>query len=238
MTISISALEFGGAVTIGLLASTHCLAMCGGVNAAFGMSTSGRQPLLVSLFSLGRVACYGVLGVVIGGLSQWLGEHYFAAMQVMRVLAGAMLIAIAGYIGGWWLGLRRLEAVGQHLWRRVAPLAQRFVPIRKPQHALLLGALWGFLPCGLIYSTLLWASLQGGSALHSGLLMVGFGLGTLPAMVGIGLLGQRGKQLLGQRRFRRGASVLLLLFGLWTIAGATLMPHGDAHGSAPSHIHH
>lgn len=237
MTNAIITLDFYGALLIGLLASSHCLAMCGGVSAAFGMAAGNRQALLVSLFSLGRVACYGMLGLAVGWLSHWLGSQWLPLMQLMRVVAGLLLIAIAAYVGQWWLGLRHLENLGQHLWRRLSPLTEKLLPIRSPGQALSLGILWGFLPCGLIYSTLLWASMQSDTALGSGLLMAAFGVGTLPAMVGIGLLGQQGSRLLRQPAFRQFAAVLLLLMGGWTITAALAMNH-QGHGGHHGHAGH
>lgn len=210
------------AILIGLLASTHCLAMCGGISGALGMAAAAQRHLLVLLFSIGRIACYSVLGLLVGGLISALGSGTGYWVFALRLLAGLMLIAIAGYIGQWWMGLKRLEAIGQHVWRRVSPLAQRLMPVTSPQQALAIGMLWGLLPCGLIYSTLLWASAQAGSPAGTAVLMAGFGVGTLPAMLSVGLLGQQGRALLSRRAVRLGASVLLLAYGVWTIAGGAM----------------
>lgn len=229
------------AILIGLLASTHCLAMCGGISGALGMAAAAQRHLLVLLFSIGRIACYSVLGLLVGGLISALGSGTGYWVFALRLLAGLMLIAIAGYIGQWWMGLKRLEAIGQHVWRRVSPLAQRLMPVTSPQQALAIGMLWGLLPCGLIYSTLLWASAQAGSPAGTAVLMAGFGVGTLPAMLGVGLLGQQGQALLSRRAVRLGASALLLAYGVWTIAGGAMaLQHagqsGAAHDAhAPSH---
>jgi sulfite exporter TauE/SafE len=84
--------------------------------------------------------------------------------------------------------------------------------------ALLLGTLWGWLPCGLVYSTLLWAASQG-DVLHSGLLMLAFGLGTWPVLIATGLAAERLGALLRRRGVRLAGGLLVIIFGLWTLPG-------------------
>lgn len=235
--MTIGSPEVFSAIVIGLLASTHCLAMCGGISGALGMAAAARRHWLVVLFSIGRIACYSALGLFLGGLIHALGGGSAYWIFALRLLAGLMLIAIAGYIGQWWMGLKRLEAIGQHVWRRVSPLAQRLMPVTSPAQALGIGALWGLLPCGLIYSTLLWASAQAGSPAGTAVLMAGFGTGTLPAMLGAGLLGRQGQAFLSRRAVRLGASVLLLVYGLWTIAGGSMALQHAAHSGAAHSVH-
>jgi hypothetical protein len=101
------------------------------------------------------------------------------------------------------------------------------MPVSTLPRALLLGAIWGWLPCGLVYSSLLWAASQG-SAVESSLLMLAFGLGTLPVLLATGLAAERLTGLLRRRGVRIGAGLLVMLFGLWTLPGphqAWLMGH-------------
>ncbi len=60
------------------------------------------------------------------------------------------------------------------------PLASKAIPVNSPAKALSLGVIWGWLPCGLVYSTLTWA-LASGSIVSGASIMLFFGLGTLPA---------------------------------------------------------
>jgi sulfite exporter TauE/SafE len=94
------------------------------------------------------------------------------------------------YLAGWWSGLTRVEALGRGLWRHLQPLTSRLIPVHSLPQALTLGALWGWLPCGLVYSTLLWAASQG-NATESALLMLAFGLGTWPVLLATGLAADR-----------------------------------------------
>jgi len=107
--------------------------------------------------------------------------------MLLRVVAALLLIAMGLYLAGWWSGLTRIEALGRGLWRYIQPLTRRFMPVTSLPRALLLGGLWGWLPCGLVYSTLLWAASQG-DALDSAALMLAFGLGTLPVLLATGIV--------------------------------------------------
>ena len=84
--------------------------------------------------------------------------------------------------------------------------------------ALLLGALWGWLPCGLVYSTLLWSASQG-NALDSALLMLAFGLGTWPVLLATGLAAERVTACCADAAVRMAGGLLVILFGLWTLPG-------------------
>lgn len=123
------------------------------------------------------------------------------AAMLLRIVAGLLLISMGLYLGGWWSGLTRIEALGRGLWRHIQPVASRWLPVCSLPRALLLGALWGWLPCGLVYSTLLWAASQG-DALDSGLLMLAFGLGTWPVLLATGMAAERLTALLRRRGVR------------------------------------
>ncbi|MCY1422922.1 Cytochrome C biogenesis protein transmembrane region [compost metagenome] len=160
------------------------------------------------------------------------------AATVLRGIAGLLLITMGLYLAGWWSGLTRIAGLGRILWRRIEPLARGLLPVHNAPRALLLGALWGWLPCGLVYSTLLWAASQG-DAFDSALLMLAFGLGTLPVLLATGLAAERLTALLRRRGVRIAGGLLVILFGLWTLPGphqAWLMGHGGGHTSAqPAH---
>jgi uncharacterized protein len=208
------------ALILGLLGGGHCLGMCGGLMGALTLAIpperrAQRFRLLLS-YNLGRILSYGVAGLLLG-LAGWALASSPAAI-VLRVLAALLLIAMGLYLAGWWSGLTRIEAVGRGLWRHVQPLTRRFMPVDSTAKAVVLGALWGWLPCGLVYSTLLWASSQG-NALDSATLMLTFGLGTLPVLLATGMAAERLTALLRQQGVRTTGGVLVILFGLWTLPG-------------------
>ncbi len=217
------------ALILGLLGGGHCLGMCGGLMGALTLAIPpeqrGRRLQLLLAYNLGRILSYATAGLLFG-LAGWAVASSPAAM-LLRIVAGLLLISMGLYLGGWWSGLTRIEAMGRGLWRHIQPVASRLLPVSSLPRALLLGALWGWLPCGLVYSTLLWAASQG-DALDSGLLMLAFGLGTWPVLLATGMAAERLTTLLRRRGVRMAGGLLVVLFGLWTLPGphqAWLMGH-------------
>ena len=220
------------AFLLGLMSSVHCLGMCGGIGAALGVADPRRSLLFAFCYNLGRVLCYALLGALTSGFIALLSTGPTHSLLTLgpwlRGLSGLLVVAMGLYIGGWWLGLSRLEKVGAGLWRRVQPRTRALLPPRHAGAALALGALWGLLPCGLIYSSLSWAAL-GGEPARGALLMAAFGLGTLPALVLVNIGGVQLRRRLQNPGVRHGAAVLLILFGLAT----ALLPWLHA-----THAHH
>lgn len=212
----------GSALVLGLLGGGHCLGMCGGLMGALTLAIPPEQRSrrlrlrLLLAYNLGRILSYAAAGLLLGLAGVALASSPLATG--LRVAAALLLIAMGLYLAGWWSGLTRIEALGRGLWRHVQPLATRLLPVSSLPRALLLGALWGWLPCGLVYSTLLWAASQG-DALHSAALMLAFGLGTWPVLLATGLAAERVGALLRNRGVRMAGGVLVILFGLWTLPG-------------------
>ncbi|WP_285961336.1 sulfite exporter TauE/SafE family protein [Pseudomonas tohonis] len=208
------------AMILGLLGGGHCIGMCGGLMGALTLAIPPEQRArrfrLLLAYNLGRILSYTAAGLLIG-LAGWAVASGPAAM-VLRVIAALLLITMGLYLAGWWSGLTRIEALGRGLWRHIQPVAGKLLPVSSLPRALLLGALWGWLPCGLVYSTLLWAASQG-SASESALLMLAFGLGTWPVLLATGLAAERLTALLRKRGIRIAGGVLVILFGIWTLPG-------------------
>jgi sulfite exporter TauE/SafE len=193
------------------------------------------------LFSLGRIASYAVAGALVGlvghGLLSLISPH--RAQTVGFVISGAFMIMLGLHLAGAWRGLSVLEEQGGRLWQRVAPVTRRLLRIERPYRALALGLLWGWLPCGLVYSMLAWAAVTGSPG-RSAALMAVFGLGTLPMLM---LMGSAAAWLDGVRRnvkWRRWAGALVLAFGLLTVSGliSPVPLHQTAHHSAFPAPHH
>jgi sulfite exporter TauE/SafE len=208
------------ALILGLLGGGHCLGMCGGLMGALTLAIPNEQRSrrfrLLLAYNLGRIFSYACAGLLIG-LAGWAVANSPAAM-LLRVVAALLLICMGLYLAGWWSGLTRIEGLGRWLWRYVQPLASRMLPVSSLPRALWLGALWGWLPCGLVYSTLLWSASQG-NALHSAVLMLAFGVGTWPVLLATGLAAERTTALLRKRGIRIVGGLLVMLFGLWTLPG-------------------
>ena len=214
--------DFLAALLIGLLGAGHCLGMCAGIASAITFSENKTQSRIASfssvlLYNLGRVSSYSLAGFIIAGSSGALiillgGKE---ALIYLRMFAAILMLFLALYISKIWFGLLKLEQAGQHVWKFIKPIAQYFIPLKHPIFAFPLGFLWGWLPCGLVYSTLSWAA-SSGSATSGLLIMLGFGLGTMPAMLSVGSLSHQLKYYLNHKFFRYGSGLLLAAFAVQT----------------------
>lgn len=217
---------------VGLMGAGHCIGMCGGIVAALG--ANGPSTKLLFGYNLGRIISYSVAGALVGGLVVGIaGERYLSLVPILRALAGVLIILMGLYITGWWTVLTRLESAGQIIWRRVQPLATRLGRPKGVGKAICAGMLWGWLPCGLVYSAL-GQSLASGSATGGALAMAAFGLGTLPAMLAGGLFSSRLARLLQSPALRRIMGLGLIAVGIFMIWQIQQMT-GDSSGH---HQHH
>lgn len=204
---------------IGLLGGTHCVAMCGGIVGALTVQMPGqstRQWPLHLAYNLGRITTYTVLGGVLGavGSTGMLFAEVLPVQLVLYVLANLMLVALGLYLTGLTQVLAPIERAGHVVWRRIQPLTSRFLPARSVGRALPLGLLWGFLPCGLVYSVLTTALVTGSAGRGAGL-MLAFGLGTLPNLLLAGMLFKHFRDLTRNTRIRMVAGLLVMGFGLF-----------------------
>jgi uncharacterized protein len=209
-----------GAFLIGLIGSSHCLVMCGGVAAALRLSMPAQSRLrtaqLQLLLSLGRLTTYTLFGALVGYFGASAMQLAGASMLWLRIVAGVLLLLMALYISRLWFGLIYLERIGQHAWRYVQPVAKRLLPLDSAGKAYGYGLCWGTLPCGLVYSTLGW-SLASGSPVQGALLMLSFGLGTLPALMLTGSAASILTRLKNINFLRYSAAAALAMYAGYTI---------------------
>ncbi|NHI00883.1 sulfite exporter TauE/SafE family protein [Oceanimonas sp. MB9] len=210
------------ALLIGLLGAGHCIAMCGGVAAAFSMAIPQSQRrwqwLYLLGYNAGRIGSYALAGALVGGVFAGLADISLGKQGLLwlRLLAGLMMVLLGLYLARWWNGLLALERLGNGLWCHIKPLAGRFVPFRHPLAALPFGMIWGWLPCGLVYSALTWSAVSGGAA-EGALVMALFGLGTLPTLLALGGLAGSLRHWLNHAGFRRASGILLICYGLFSL---------------------
>ena len=223
-------LVVGAALLSGLLGGAHCAAMCGGI--ATGLSVHQRGGWWMALQpNLGRVLGYTAAGAVVGGFGHALLDitRLPGLAVALRAAVGAILIVAAlrlldrrGY-------LAFLHVPGSQLWQRLRPLQRRLLPANTPGKRIALGLLWGWMPCGLS-TTLLAAAWLQASALHGGLTMAAFGIGTLPMMLPLTWAGARFGQRLQRGGWRTAMGLCVMLAGLVTLGAPLLMHAPSLHG--------
>lgn len=213
------------AMMVGLLGAVHCLGMCGGV---VGSLTFNLKPQVQLSFwrmfpyhlayNLGRISSYVLMGAMFG----WLGSSltslasFLPAQQVLQTIAGVFMILLGVYIAGIWNGVVVVEKLGRYVWAWLKPLAQKMTSVSNLGQAWLYGLVWGWLPCGLVYSMLIMAVSAGG-ALQGGLVMLAFGLGTLPNLLLMGSFAFFFTRLSRNQRVRQVAGWLIIALGFWQL---------------------
>lgn len=213
------------AFLVGLLGGVHCVGMCAGIVGTLTMGlprevrgSPGRLLPYQLAYNGGRIAGYTAAGALMGGVGTLLAT-LMPVQQVQRglyLIAAVFMVLLGLYLAGWWTGLARVERLGGGLWRRIEPLGRRLLPIRTPWAALGLGFVWAWIPCGLVYSALI-LSVSAGSAGQGAALMLAFGLGTLPNLLGMGMLAGAAARFSDLVWVRRGAGALVLGFGLYAL---------------------
>lgn len=213
------------ALLVGLLGGVHCLAMCGGIVSAFALGVaadvrrdSSRMLRYQVLCNLGRVLGYALIGALFGGLGALaLGLGPFRTMQLaLYILAGIVMVMLGLSLGGWWQRLAVVERAGQVLWRRLQPVLHHLLPIGSIYQAVLAGLVWALLPCGLVYSVLISAAATGSPIAGAGV-MLAFGVGTLPNLIGAGLLAGAAARIAERNWIRQAAGVVVIGFGLQSL---------------------
>ena len=210
---------------VGLLGGVHCAGMCGGVVSALALQgpQDARGPAwTVHLaYNLGRISSYATAGALMGALGSLglLLNNALPVQMTLYVVANLMMIALGLYLTGITGALAFTERIGHVLWQRVQPLTRRFLPVRGPAQAFPLGMLWGWLPCGMVYSVLAMALLTG-SATRGAATLLAFGLGTLPNLMLAGLLLVRFRNIAQAPALRIASGLMVLAFGLYGLFNA------------------
>jgi len=212
-------------LVVGLLGGIHCLGMCGGVVGAltFGVdvkiqTSRFRMMLFQVAYNTGRISSYIIIGAIFGYIGMALGSlaTFLPAQQLLQVIAGLFMIALGLYLAGWWYGIVAIEKAGQGLWKHVQPYANKLTPIKHLPQAWLYGLVWGWLPCGLVYSMLIMAMSAGG-AFEGAMVMLAFGLGTLPNLLLMGAFAFYFTRLSRKEWIRKGAGLGVIGMGLWQL---------------------
>jgi sulfite exporter TauE/SafE len=218
------ALPMGGDLLLllgaSLLGSAHCVGMCGpyvamctGQFVPRGATAAARFFLRI-LFNLGRIATYGLIGLIVGAFGQiaQAAATRLGIGGIVAMLAGAAALIFGLSMVGWLRDPARVVA-GAGLGRALTAGRMRLRQAPPSVAPLLLGALQGWLPCALVYAAASRAAIAGSAGMGA-LTMVVFGLGTVPAIFALTVIPQA---VLGRVRAQRLAGVLLTLLGMLLI---------------------
>lgn len=224
----------GAVFVTGLFGSAHCFGMCAGISGLVSVnvevaSLRAQLPLALA-YNAGRVTSYAVLGAAVGALGKGLVSAVPDIAAPVRLASGFLIILVGLQLAFSWRVLSPLENAGSRLWQRIAPAAKSLLPVRTTKQAVGLGLIWGWLPCGLVYSVLLIAAATA-NPLQGGIVMIAFGIGTMPAMIATGLSASRIARFMSRNRL--GAGLMIVLLGIAT----TLMPLASLTGT-PEHPGH
>lgn len=213
------------AFLVGLLGGVHCLGMCGGVVGTLTFNLSPQHQLsqwrmlpYQLAYNLGRISSYVIAGALIGLLAASLSSlvPFLPFQQALQVFAGVFMIALGLYLAGWWAGVVQVERLGGALWKRLQPYTQKLTPVTSLHQAWLYGLVWGWLPCGLVYSVLIMA-FSAASASQGALIMLAFGLGTLPNLMLMGVFAFYFTRWARKLWVKRIAGLSVMAMGVWQI---------------------
>lgn len=209
----------------GLLGGVHCAGMCGGIVSALSFQghavhrashEKARADIGFHLaYNSGRIASYTVAGALAGmtGAGSIALAGPLPARQALYIVANVMLLVLGLYLAGVWRGLLHLERIGSLVWKQLQPLSRNLLPVTDIPGAFMLGTLWGWIPCGLVYSMLV-VALASGSAQNGALVMLAFGLGTLPNLLAVGVMAARMRTWFRYSAVRVGAGAMVAMFGV------------------------
>lgn len=205
---------------LGFLGGVHCVGMCGGLCAAFSLQLPPdiSRHKLIFLMNVARIGSYIIIGILFGLFGQ-LGTSTVIGNEIrstLFVIAQILLILAGLYLSGLFTGFAKIEKVGIPIWRKLQPIMHKFLPIRSVSGSLIVGALWGWIPCGLVYSVSANA-LASGHFISGALIMLAFGLGTLPNLLAMGFFAAQVKNFFQNNSVRLIAGLIIVLWAVWRL---------------------
>ncbi len=221
------------AFTMGLMGSIHCLGMCGGMLLTISVPNQEERRHLLITSQLARVCSYTVLGLLFGLLGS--SVTLVTDLPILNIVSIALTLMLALYILGLWNLLQFIERGGAVLWKALKPIQTRVLPIDKTANAVQFGLMWGLLPCGMVYTALALA-ISTGTSIGGALIMLAFGFGTLPSMLGSGMFAANLRLMSRKKWFKYLVAVFLITFAGYQIQ--SLNTAQDADMEVHSHHHH
>ena len=225
----------------GLVSTLHCWGMCGGITTLLVTQTSQAQNKAFNLsalyYNLGRIFSYALIGLLAGIFSQFSSNVFFfnSGHIALQIFSSLILILIAMKILGRFVLLDFIENHMRIIWAPMQKVLATLLPAQTPIQQFSVGMIWGWLPCGMVYSILLLA-LASGNAIDSMLYLLCFGIGTLPGMFSLGLGADSFLKRMDHQSFRYVSAAIIILIALWQPLNWLVQP--EAHHQHEHHHHH
>ena len=140
-----------------------------------------------------------------------LGEGH--GHRILQLLSAIIMASAGFYIAGWYPRFAYIEKSGSRLWKFLEPFGRRLIPVQTRTRAFLFGMIWGWLPCGLVYTAFALAATTG-DVLKSSLTMLAFGIGTLPAVFGIGIMTGIATRLSRMNRVKQAVGLFMVALAI------------------------
>ena len=226
------------AFLLGLFSTVHCISMCGSIIGALTLSLPvqirrSRRRMLpyVFYYNLGRLLSYSLAGIIVGLFSFTLTTQTNGHI-IIKYTSMIIMIAMGFYLAGWFPRFAKIEQVGAHIWKKLQPLGKKLIPVQTLSQACLLGMIWGWLPCGLVYAALAVAATSS-QPIDASMVMLAFGAGTLPGVMSIGLFTEFLTSMARMKPLRRIAGISIIAISIST----SLLPiyHNDNYDN---HFHY
>jgi sulfite exporter TauE/SafE len=210
------------ALLMGVFSALHCLGMCGSIIGSLTLSLrreirENKRLLVPFVFSYnaGRITSYSLAGLLAGlaehVLSMPLGEGH--GHRILQIISALIMLGAGLHIAGWFPRFAYIEKIGSVVWHKIEPYGRRLVPVETLPKAFVFGMIWGWLPCGLVYTALALAATTG-DVVRSTFTMFAFGLGTMPAVMGVGIMTSLMVRLSSMKKFRQAAGITLIALAL------------------------
>lgn len=210
------------AFAMGLFSSMHCIGMCGSIIGTLTLSLKPEARATKAIlfpyvlnYNLGRISSYALAGTLVGLVEAILtmplseGQGY----RILQVLSALIMTGAGLYIAGWFPRFAYIEKAGARFWKLIEPYGRRLIPVKTRKQAFLFGMVWGWLPCGLVYAALALAATTG-DIIRSGVTMLAFGLGTLPAVISVGIITSTLTRLSRMHYFKQTVGLLMIALAL------------------------
>jgi sulfite exporter TauE/SafE len=210
------------AFIMGLFSSMHCIGMCGSIigtlTLSLGPDIRNNKKLLLPFvfnYNFGRITSYTIAGALAGIIEALLTLHLGETHghRLLQLLSAVIMASAGLYIAGWFPRFAYIEKGGMQVWKKIEPFGRKLIPVKNRAQAYLFGVVWGWLPCGLVYTALALAA-TAGDVSKSALTMLAFGLGTLPAVMGVGIMTHVLTRLSRMQRFKQAIGLFMIILAL------------------------